>query len=153
MQYIEAPNEFSGPGPAVFLAGGISDAENWQAQLVRKLGNIDATILNPRRRVYPRGDRDEDRRQIKWEYRHLLKADLVAFWFPPQTLCPIALFELGVCCGSQIPMIVGVDPNYLRRFDLEVQLELHRPDVLIVDRLETLAENIINSAALQGAPR
>jgi hypothetical protein len=150
MKCIEAPNEFDGPGPAVFLAGGISDAEKWHATLIRMLGNTDATILNPRRQVYPRGDGEEDRRQIQWEYRHLQKADLVAFWFPPQTLCPIALFELGVCCGLQIPMIAGVHPDYLRRFDLEVQLELHRPDVLMVDRIESLAERIIDSVSIQG---
>lgn len=151
MPYIEAPDEFSGPRPAVFLAGGISDAENWQAQLVRRLGDIQGTIVNPRRKVYPRGDRAENQRQIKWEYRHLTQADFVAFWFPPQTLCPIALFELGVCCGLQLPMIVGVDPDYLRRFDVEVQLQLHRPDVLLVDRLEAVAERILKLTAYQGA--
>jgi hypothetical protein len=77
----------------------------------------------------------------------------VAFWFPPQTLCPIALFELGACCGLQIPMIVGVHPDYMRRFDIEVQLELHRPDVLMVDRIELLAERIIESLSIQGSSR
>jgi hypothetical protein len=153
MNYIEAPAEFNGNGPAIFLAGGISDAENWQTRLSRMLSEVEITILNPRRRVYPQGDRAEDRRQIKWEYRHLHKADLVAFWFPPQTVCPLSLFELGVCCGKAIPMIVGVDPDYVRRRDINIQLELHRPEVLVVDRLETLAERIIDSFSFQGASR
>jgi len=37
MIYIEAPDEFAGSGAAVFLAGGISDCENWQSQVARAL--------------------------------------------------------------------------------------------------------------------
>ena len=116
MNYIEAPQEFDGAGPAVFLAGGISDAENWQAQLIRLLHGVDATILNPRRTHFPPNDLAESRRQIEWEARHLQQADLVAFWFPPQSLCPIALFELGICTASKVPMVVGTDPRYARSF-------------------------------------
>src|SRR5262245_64999987 len=117
MNYIEAPDEFVGGGRAVFLAGGISDAEDWQSQVVRSLGNLDATVLNPRRAHFPAGDAEESRRQIGWEHRHLRRADLVAFWFPSQTLCPIALFELGACCSAGAVLVVGGDQRYGRRFD------------------------------------
>src|SRR5436190_14265698 len=100
MIYIEAPANFDGRGPAVFLAGGISDAQNWQAELVEQLRGLHVVILNPRRRQFPAGDSDASRKQIAWEHRHLRTASLVAFWFPPQTLCPIALFELGTCCSA-----------------------------------------------------
>lgn len=153
MQYIEAPQEYGGSGPAVFLAGGISDAEQWQHRIATMLAPIGVTILNPRRRVYPQNDLAEDRRQIEWEYRHLQMANLVAFWFPPQTLCPLALFELGTCCSSQVPIVVGVDPAYSRRFDIEVHLKLRRPTVRIVNRLETLAEQVITALDRHGVPQ
>ena len=119
MRYIEAPAEYDGNGPAVFLAGGITDTADWQSQLTVLLGANEGTVLNPRRREFPMGDPSEGRVQIEWEFRHLKLADLVAFWFPPETLCPIALFELGACCGSNSPIVVGTDPEYSRRFDVE----------------------------------
>ena len=150
MNYIEAPHEFGGNGSAVFLAGGISDCENWQSKVVRGLQDIAATVLNPRRASFPADDRSAHQKQIEWEHHHLRRANLVAFWFPPQTLCPIALFELGVCCASGKPMVVGADPRYGRRFDLESQLALHRPKTKIVNTLADLIDEIQNHAALRG---
>src|SRR5262249_11911770 len=116
MNYIEAPHEFWGSDVTVFLAGGISDCENWQRQVAEALQHVNVTLLNPRREAFPQGNEDENRQQIGWEHRYLKRADIVAFWFPPQTLCPIALFELGICCASQKQVIVGADPRYARRF-------------------------------------
>jgi len=151
MNYIEAPQEFDLGGPTVFLAGGISDAENWQPHLVKSLQGIDATILNPRRAHFPAGNPTENRRQIEWEFRHLAKADLVAFWFPPEALCPIAIFELGTCTASKHRLIVGSHPKYARRRDLEIQLRLRRPDVAVVDTIEGLAARITETLATKGA--
>ena len=151
MIYIEAPHEFRGNDLALFLAGGISDCENWQSQVVRSLQHLAATVLNPRRASFPECDESENQRQIEWEHRHLQRADLVAFWFPPQTLCPIALFELGVCCASGKPMIVGADPHYARRFDLETQIALHRPQVKIADTLGDFIHQIQNHAVVRRA--
>jgi hypothetical protein len=150
MNYIEAPHEFWSGGPAVFLAGGISDCENWQAQVVRSLQHIDATVLNPRRDCFSEFNVVEKRRQIEWEHRHLQRADLVAFWFPPQTLCPIALFELGLYCATADPIVVGADPRYQRRFDLETQLALRRPHVKIADTLGLFIDQIQRHAAIRG---
>src|SRR5436190_14736780 len=129
MQYIEAPHEYRGSGPSVFLAGGISDCKNWQSEMVAALKQTNVTVLNPRRTVFPAGDLEENRRQIAWEYHHLELANLVAFWFPPETLCPIALFELGALCALSRPLVVGADPHYARRSDLETQLKIRRPEL------------------------
>jgi hypothetical protein len=150
MNYIEAPQEFESGGATVFLAGGISDAGDWQSQLVRLLRGIDATILNPRRVQFPAGDPTENRRQIEWEFRHLAKADLVAFWFPPETLCPIALLELGICAATKRLLIVGTHPKYARRCNLEIQLRLRRPDVQIVQSIGDLATQITDTLAAKG---
>ena len=153
MRYIEAPTEYEGSGPALFLAGGISDVENWQRSFLRMLPRGEYTVLNPRRVEFPVGDTAAENEQIEWEVRHLRRATLIAFWFPPQTLCPIALFELGVCSAIEKPIVVGADTNYARRFDVEAHLRLQRPDVTIANTLESLATRIANHCELKGALR
>lgn len=150
MNYIEAPNEYDGEGLAVFLAGGISDVENWQQSVVEVLSKTDCTILNPRRSEFPTGNKVEEHRQIEWEWRYLQRAELVVFWFPPQTLCPIALFELGTCCSGDLPIVVGCDPKYARLFDLVAQLRLRRPEVELVQSIDELAERVVQHPALNG---
>lgn len=153
MNVIEAPDEYNGSGPCVFLAGGISDTENWQAEFLGRVEGRNLSVLNPRRAAFPMGDAVEGRRQIEWEFGYLRRADLVAFWFPPQTLSPIALFELGACCSSGVPLVVGSDPAYARRFDLEVQLGLRRPEVELQDSLEKVADQVVRHPAIRGPKR
>lgn len=140
----------------LFLAGGISGCGDWQAEMVRmlsgdtprngRLGDNDRwIILNPRRPDY-QDSPDEARKQIEWEYAHLAVADAVSFWFPAATLCPITLLELGRWSGIAKSIFVGVDPDYARRLDVEVQLGLVRPYVRIVYSLEDLADRIAAEA-------
>jgi Nucleoside 2-deoxyribosyltransferase like len=153
MQYIQAPTEYQGGGPVLFLAGGVSDAENWQGRFLRLLPRGEYTVLNPRRANFPVGGTSAETQQIEWEVRHLRRATIVAFWFPPQTLCPIALFELGMCCASGTPIVVGADANYARRFDVEVHLRLERPNVVIANTLHSLAAQVVNHSELKDALR
>jgi hypothetical protein len=142
MKYIEAPEEYTGRSPSVYLGGGISDCENWQGRMVELLAGVDLIVLNPRRANFPIDDPSAAREQIEWEFRHLRRATVKLFWFPPQTLCPITLFELGAWCATVAPLVVGADPAYQRREDVLIQLELARPDVRVLDRLEDLAEQV-----------
>ncbi len=148
MQYIEAPAEYQpGPWPALFLAGGITGTTPWQDEMVRLLDDLPLAVLNPRRANFPSGDPAEAPRQIEWEHRHLRKADAVLFWFPPETLCPIALYELGTWSvyrdGRGLrPLVVGVHPSYPRRLDVEVQTRLVRPEVTIRHDLTGLAGDV-----------
>ena len=143
MIYVAPTTEFSGNHTSLFLGGGISDCKPWQQRLVEMLAGSNLAVLNPRRVQFPTKDFDAARHQIGWEYRHLRMATARLFWFPPETACPIALFELGVWTLSNEPLFVGMDPAYSRRFDLEVQLGLARPDVQIKYSLEELAEEIL----------
>ncbi|WP_254509435.1 nucleoside 2-deoxyribosyltransferase domain-containing protein [Anatilimnocola floriformis] len=152
MRQVQAPEECAEQGTTVFLAGGISDTENWQAVVIAQLRNTPGVIANPRREEYEPSDA-VGREQIAWEYRHLQRAGLVAFWFPPETLCPIALFELGACCSSRVPLIVGAHPGYRRRFDLVEQLSLRRPEVQLIDSLDEFVCQIHAYQVLQGEMR
>jgi hypothetical protein len=143
MNYIEAPEIYKGKDRSLFLAGGISNCGNWQNELVAMLSNENITILNPRRKKFPTDNPDIDVEQITWEYNHLRKADAVSFWFPDETVCPITLYELGAWSMEKKPLFIGVNPNYVRRRDVEIQTKLVRPEIEIVYSLDKLAEQLI----------
>lgn len=143
MTYIEALTEFDGTATSLFLAGGISGTFDWQADVVSRLADLPLVILNPRRRDFPINDPNAAPAQIEWEYRHLRRATAVLFWFPPETLCPIALYELGGrALVREQPLFVGTHPNYARRLDVEVQLRLARPEVTVVFDTAALANQV-----------
>ena len=147
MRYIEAPAELGRDvaGPVLFLAGGITDCPDWQAEAAAMLrGEAGLTVVNPRRAVY---DEDVAVEQITWEHTHLHRAGLILFWFTSGSLQPIALYELGVHVTRGAPIVVGADPDYPRRLDVEVQLSLARPG-LPVHR--TLAATVAAARDLLG---
>lgn len=141
--YVEAPDEYTGTGPSLFLAGGITGTHDWQAEVVGRLADLPLVLLNPRRRNFPIDDPSAAEAQIGWEFRHLRRASAVMFWFPPETLCPIALFELGgrVLVPEQA-LFVGTDPAYQRRLDVAIQLKLARPGVAVASDIGTLAGRV-----------
>ena len=119
----------------LFLAGGIPDVDDWQASVIERLVDIPVAIANPRREEpFERSFQDE---QNRWEKEYLAVTDAVLFWFPPQTLCPMTLFELGVfTMKKETPIFVGAHPDYQRRYDILIQLSLARPEVVVRESLE-----------------
>ena len=146
MNYIQCPTEANPQGleKSLFLAGGISNCPDWQSELTTMLENTDWLIINPRRADFDITNPNMTEEQILWEHRHLRLASAIAFWFPPETLCPITLYELGTWSTSHKPLFIGVDPKYQRRLDVQIQTRLVRPEVPILESLEDLAH------ALQG---
>jgi Nucleoside 2-deoxyribosyltransferase like len=141
MRVVQCPAEANPDAheASLFLAGGISNCPDWQSRLLEALRDTDWVVFNPRRMDFDSSNPDLARVQIEWEHRHLRVASAVAFWFPPQTLCPITLYELGAWSMTKKPLFVGVDPAYARRLDVLEQTRLVRPDVRVVDSLEVLA--------------
>lgn len=136
MRYIEAPNEIKhwkqrnpSEDPIVFLGGSIMNCPDWQ-QVVR--GHLDdcecGTLVNPRRANFPMGDHDAGRQQIEWEYNAIWeRADTFTMWFCKESIGPICLYELGSALAKHkgwLGVLIGGDPEYERRFDVEVQAEL-----------------------------
>ena len=130
------------PQRRLFLAGGISGASDWQSEMVEQLKSLDLLVMNPRRVDYPHDDPDAERLQVRWEHFHLQNAAAVSFWFVPETLCPITLLELGVCIGRGQPIFVGIHPDYARKNNVLMQLELARPEVEVVFSISSLAAQI-----------
>lgn len=142
MRYIEAPEEYAGLRPSLFLAGGIVGCPAWQQEFVRLLADTDLVLLNPRRRAFPIADPAAAPQQIVWEHRHLRRATAIAFWFPFESLCPIALYELGAWSMTDKAMCVGTHPDYRRRQDVTEQTRLARPEVPVVSSVAALAGQV-----------
>ena len=83
--------------------------------------------------------------QILWEYEYLRIANEILFWFPHESLCPIALYELGAWSMTEKQIYIGMHPDYRRRLDIEIQISLVRPNIKIVYSLPELARLIIES--------
>ncbi|MDP3882347.1 MAG: nucleoside 2-deoxyribosyltransferase domain-containing protein [Nanoarchaeota archaeon] len=142
MKYIECPQEYDGAGVSLFVAGGISNCGDWQKEFIEELKDAKLVILNPRRKIFQIDNSDIEEEQITWEYNNLGKASAVSFWFPPETLCPITLYELGKQSISKKPLFIGIHPEYKRKTDVEIQTRLIRPEVKIVYSLNDLANQV-----------
>ena len=164
MLYYESPNDvpktqlICRPSiEKIFLAGGITNVWDWQAEAVNRLSvlNDHFLIMNPRRKDFAAFKEtaryQESKDQILWERRHREHADQMIFWFSHETVHPIALFELGVDVAREYyddrggpVLFVGVDPRYERKFDLSVQLPSFFLDIVISDTLDGLLNRVIN---------
>lgn len=147
MQYIEALSEEVASRPSVFLAGGITDCPDWQAEICGLLGDTDLTVLNPRRANFPIHDPDAAAEQIRWESAWLEDADAVLFWFSRGSLNPIVLFEYGMRLGwrrgrNDLPIFVGCDPEYPRLQDVRIQTALEDKTITIHSNLHDLADAV-----------
>jgi hypothetical protein len=111
---------------SIFLAGSIEmgAAEDWQTQVEHGLGDLDVTILNPRRDEWDATwvqsiDNPQFREQVEWELEGLQRASVVAMYFAPSTKAPITLLELGLCAQSG-KVVVCCPEGFWRRGNVEV---------------------------------
>lgn len=131
MKLVTALEENKEKGCHVFLAGGITGCADWQSELVEMMKETDFIFHNPRRKDFPIHDPNASTEQIKWEFNALRQCDIIAFWFSPETLNPIVLFELGAWSRAKKPIVVGVHPDYKRKQDVEIQMSLVKPKLRI----------------------
>src|SRR5262249_48553859 len=140
--YVEAPAEYTGAGPSVFLAGGITGCPGWQDHAARGLAGLPLDVLNPRRADFPIDDPSAAEAQIAWEHRHLRRATAALFWFPCETLCPLTRYERGASRMAGGPLFAGTPPESRRRSDVVIQTRLARPDVRVVADLDELLDQV-----------
>ena len=112
------------------------------------LKDSDWTIINPRRANFDLDNVQLLEPQIEWEHQRLLQASAILFWFPAQTLCPITLYELGAWSMTNKPLFVGTHREYQRKYDVEIQTRLVRPEIKIQDSLVKLVLQITNGGGL-----
>ena len=164
LEYIEAPKyyykdtirafDWESGKRTLFLAGGITNCPDWQRELVNKLNDINLIIFNPRRENFPIHDPAASFEQIKWEFKYLKDCRAISFWFAKGSLNPIVLFEYGRWSYFAIrywqffkKIFVGIDPEYKRKQDVEIQTKLLEPTGSIIGdivyNIDDLAEQII----------
>src|SRR3546814_19656785 len=81
--------------PRIFLSGSIDmgRAADWQADLIRTLGDLDVVILHPRRPDWnpewrPVAEAPEFHRQVEWERAALETADILRMLIRPGAQTP-----------------------------------------------------------------
>ncbi|MFC2574835.1 MAG: nucleoside 2-deoxyribosyltransferase domain-containing protein [Candidatus Saccharimonas sp.] len=132
--------------PDIFLAGGVTYSPDWQKEALKMLADTDLIVANPRRDELISAVGEMARRQIVWEFKNLKSTKVVLFWFPnAETI--ITFLELGKELARKSNIVVGVDPDYNRRFDIETQVYLESPDAVIYS---TLGETVQAAARLCG---
>lgn len=132
--------------PDIFLAGGVTYSPDWQKEALKMLAGTDLIVANPRRDEIVSAVGETTRRQIVWEFENLKSTKVVLFWFPnAETI--ITFLELGKELARKSRIVVGTDPNYNRRFDIETQVYLESPDAVIYS---TLGETVQAAARLCG---
>lgn len=135
----------------IFLAGGINNCPDWQSDIISKLkadtaiADKPVTFYNPRRANFPIHDPNASEQQIAWEFQHLRDANAILFWFAKGSLNPIVLYELGRWGNSSnIPIIIGCDPEYERKQDVIIQTALSRPEVHVWDDFDKMTDSLID---------
>lgn len=136
---IKAPNVYPTDGLRIFLAGSIEmgAAELWQDRVAHKLDRSDLRILNPRRDNWDSSwaqsiDNPQFYEQVTWELEGLEGAELVLFYFDPNTKSPITLLELGLCKNQR--SIVCCPMGFWRRGNVEVVC--HRYGIPLVAEID-----------------
>lgn len=114
---------------SVFLAGSIEmgTAEDWQEMVTKEIcsWNLIDWIYNPRRDDWDSTwvqsiDNPQFKEQVEWEHDHLYLADVVFFYFSPETKSPITLMELGMVTGKQKDAIVVCPNGFWRKGNVEI---------------------------------
>ena len=156
MRLIKAPEEFeyNSNDVKVFLAGGISNCEDWQRKVAEELQNEpdDLILIDPRSDKFDRDDDKAEIRQISWEFKMLENCDIFSMYFcGSESVQPICMYELGrniVRMQNRFPtvdewghrIIITADPNYKRYKDVFIQGNLATGMLIYIN--ESLDEHI-----------
>jgi len=127
----------------IFLAGSIEMglAEKWQERVVAGLADTPCTILNPRRDDFDPSAAQEMANpyfmeQVTWELDALDFADVILFYFAPDTKAPITLMEFGLHAETGQRILVCCPEGFWRRGNVEIVCA--RYGITMVNTLEEL---------------
>ncbi len=138
---------------SVFLAGSIEmgAAENWQERIERELhGMENICILNPRRDDWDSSWKQEIEdpqfnEQVNWELNAMERADLIVFYFSPETKSPVSMLELGLFARSG-KILVCCPEGFWRKGNVDIVCE--RYGVRQIKSIETIIDYIKNKKQL-----
>lgn len=149
MQIIKPPHSTKDADQkfTVFLAGSIEMgiAEDWQKMIEKNLSSeTDLCILNPRRDDWDASWKQEKtntafNEQVSWELDGLEKADLIVFYFSPETKSPVSMLELGLFARTG-KAVVCCPEGFWRKGNVDIVCE--RFEIPQVDTLNELINYI-----------
>jgi hypothetical protein len=147
---ISPPDYPAIDGPLVFLAGPIQGAPDWQAEVIRLLGELAPTlhVANPRRE-YLSGTFDYAA-QVDWETHHLRRAaarGVILFWLarevepvPGRSYAQTSRFELAewkvLHERDGVRMVVGIEGGFSGARYVRHRFGRDCPGVPLCDSLE-----------------
>lgn len=144
--------------PVVFLAGPIQGAADWQSEAIKKLGDLDIIIANPRRGLKLKGDFTQEmyNEQVDWETEHLNiagKKGIVTFWLANEyekhtgrAYGQTTRFEFGEwkvkhqVYGTKV--IVGIDNQFSGQRYVRRRLAQDCPNIPIVNTFDEYIQEI-----------
>ena len=136
--------------PTIFQAGSIEmgKAEQWQERMANEFKDNDVTFLNPRRDDWDSSwiqsiNDPQFYEQVNWELSGLELADIVVFYFDPETKSPITLMELGYLAGmhfenSNMNIIVCCPDGFWRKGNVEIMCDRH--NIKLVNTFDELVQ-------------
>lgn len=110
--------------------------------------DLPVVLLNPRRDDWDStweqsAKNPQFREQVLWELDSLDMADLVVFYFDPNTKSPVTMLELGYMIGdAKWHVIVCCPPSFWRKGNIDIMCEKYHVPVV-----ETLDELIVKARA------
>lgn len=133
MKVITAPEYYipTNEEIAVFLAGGITNCDDWQQEVIDYLQSLPEyktdrlVIFNPRRNKWPKnGDTEEIRRQIHWEVDYIHRSNIFSMYFTntKKSDQPICFYELAKYI-NKVYKIISYQEGFNRAFDVDIQVE------------------------------
>jgi hypothetical protein len=168
--YLLAPERAELRGPAVFLAGPIQGAPDWQSQAARLIQELDPElhVCSPRRGEVG-GDFDDEKHgvQVDWETEHLRRCaenGVILFWLPAQAYdvpgrqyAQTTRFELGnweECARRrEIKLVVGFGEGFSNARYLRRRLRQDCPQATVTRSLEELCVAAVEAARADALAR
>jgi hypothetical protein len=146
MMHVKAPQPYDpNDNMIIFLGGSIEmgAAEKWQDRFVDAMKDHDVTLLNPRRDDWDSSWKQDKNdlqfsKQVNWELDAQANADLIIYYFDPNTKSPITLLELGLFADKDV--IVCCPPSFWRSGNVEIVCQ--RCGIPVVYTFETLIDEV-----------
>ncbi len=132
---------------SVFLAGSIEMgiAENWQEKIEQETSLVkNICILNPRRDDWDASWKQDIKNnqfneQVNWELEGLEKANMIVFYFSPETKSPVSMLELGLFASSG-KVIVCCPEGFWRKGNVDIVCK--RYNIEQINNLEEIIKKI-----------
>ena len=131
---------------SIFFGGTIDngDSINWQVELSKLLEQLNINIYSPRRLQWnPNFTNDELSNQIRWEQKHLDKANIIIMVLLDDSKSPISLLELGLYAKSK-KMIVFCTDKFYRYDNVRLTCEKYNIPLINSTNIDIIAKNIIS---------